>query len=42
MSSCRLFKKITPVGADVKDGEAVHLILDVRPRLCYSDIRSAN
>ncbi len=41
MSGYRLFNNITPVGADVKGGVAVHLALDIRPRRCYSGIRSA-
>ena len=38
---CRLDNNITPVGADVKGGEAVHLALDVRSQRCYSGMRSA-
>ena len=45
MSGCRLGNNITPVGVDVKGGEAVgeavHFTLDVRPRRCYSGMRSA-
>lgn len=37
VSICRLFKNITPVGADVKGGEAVHCALDIWARRCYSD-----
>ena len=31
LSGCRLGNKITPVGVEVKGGEAVHFTLDVRP-----------
>ena len=41
MSGCRLGNNITPVGVDVKGGEAVYFTLDVRPRRCYSGMRSA-
>ena len=32
---------ITPVGMDVKGGEAVHLTLDIQTQRCYPGIRSA-
>ena len=32
---------ITPVGMDVKGGEAVHCTLDIQTQRCYSSIRSA-
>ena len=32
---------ITPVGMDIKGGEAVHCTLDILTQQCYSDIRSA-
>ena len=32
---------ITPVGMDVKGGEAVHFTLDIQTQRCYSGIRSA-
>ena len=31
LSGCRLANNITPVGVNVKGGEAVHFTLDVRP-----------
>ena len=40
LSSCRLINRITPEGLDVKCGEAVHFILGVQPRRCYSGMRS--
>ena len=41
LSYCRLVCIITPVGADVKGGEAVHLALDVRSQRCYPGMRPA-
>lgn len=41
LSCCRLGNSITPVGVDVKGGEAVHFILDVRLRRCYSGMHPA-
>ena len=37
MSGCRLVCIITPMGMEVKGGEA----LDVRPQRCYSGMRWA-
>jgi len=39
-SGYRVFNKITPVGADVKGGGAIHLALDIRARWCHSGMRS--
>ena len=39
-SAARVYN-ITPVGMDVKGGEAVHLTLDIQTQRCYSGMRSA-
>lgn len=36
---CPLAYNITPLGPEVKGGEAVHFTLDIRNRRCYSRIR---
>ena len=37
---CRIYI-LTPVGMDVKGGEAVHFTLDIQTQRCYPGIRSA-